>query len=246
MQKLFMLFILLLIGISFTGCTCLKCQPDVNEIVARVKKENDPRDKAQSINTAIFKYHCVNKAEKSKLTILLKRPNKIKIMSRTGKEFWQCAFDGKKAWEYSNAEGVRFLSDKEADEVRLQAFLMAPSIDIKKVFKSIRIDGSAAIDGQDCWKLVCQPSDVFKSQPITVFVTKKTNLIIRVIEEQDKEDTVVTVVTSFKNYKMFKDFLLPTITITNVDDDITESRLTGVVLNQEMPDSAFVAPKVFK
>jgi len=251
MRKLLMFFALLLIGVSFTGCAWLKCQPDVDEIVAKVKKKNDPQDKAKTVNTAVFKYNCINGSEKSKITILLKRPGKIKIMSRiimsrTGKGFWQCAFDGKKAWEYTNFGGVRFLTAAESNEVRLQAFLLAPSIDIKKVFKSIKIDGSAKIGGQDCWKLICQPKDGFKSQAITVFVTKKTSLIIKVIEEQDTKDAVIKVVTSFKKYKFFKSFLLPVKTITEVDNDTVESTLVDITLNQEIPDSVFTAPSAFK
>jgi outer membrane lipoprotein-sorting protein len=246
MRKLLMFSALLLIGVGFTGCACLNCQPDVDKIVAKVKKKNDPHNKSQTINTSVFKYACVNDAEKSRITILLKRPDKVKIMSRTGKEFWQCAFDGKKAWEYTNSGGVRLLTGAEANEVRLQAFLLAPSINIKKVFKSIKIAGSAEVEGLDCWKLICQPKEGFKSQAITVFVTKKTSLIIKVIEKQDTTDTVVEVVTFFKNYKMFKDFLLPTKTITKVDDDITESTLVSIALNQKIPDSAFAAPNALK
>ena len=246
MRKLLMFFVLLLTAASFTGCACFKCQPDIDEIVAKVKKKNDPQDKVKTINTAIYKYNCVNDAEKSKITILLKRPNKMKIMSRTGKEFWQCAFDGKKAWEYSNSTGVRLLTGAKSNEIRLQAFLLAPSIDIKKVFKNIKIDGSAKVDGQDCWKLLCQPADTFKSQVITVFVTKKTSLIVKVIEEHDNDDEVIKVVTTFKEYKMFEGFLLPVKTITEIDGDVTESVLSVIALNQEMPDSVFVAPDVFK
>lgn len=246
MRKLLMFFALLLIGVSFTGCACFKCQPDVDEIVAKVKKKNDPQNKAKTINTAIFKYNCVNGPEKSRLTILLKRPDKIKIMSRIGKEFWECAFNGENAWEYSNSGGVRLLAGAEANEVRLQAFLLAPSIDIKRVFKSIKIDCSEKIDGQDCWKLICQPRDGFKSQTITVFVTKKTNLIVKVIEKHDEAKVIITVVTSFKDYKMIKGFLLPAKTITEIDDDMTESTLVSVALNQEIPDSVFIAPRTFK
>ncbi len=247
MRKLLMFFVLLLIGVSFTGCAWLKCQPDVNEIIAKVKKKNDPGDNAQNITTAIFKYNCVNDAEKSKITILLKRPGKIKIMFRTGKEFWECSFDGKKAWEYSNSKGLRFLKEAKSNEIRLQAFLLSPSIDIKKVFKSIKIDGSVKVGGQDCWKLLCQPSDTFKSQVITVFVTKKTSLIIKAIEEHDEDNgDVIKVVTIFKEYTMFKGFLLPVKTITEVDGDVTESILSGVALNREIPNSVFAAPGVFK
>lgn len=241
-----MFFVLLLTAASFTGCACFKCQPDIDEIVAKVKKKNDPQDKAKTINTAIFKYKCLNDAEKSKITILLKHPNKIKIMSRTGKEFWECAFDGKKAWEYSNSSGVRLLTGAESNEVRLQAFLLAPSINIKKVFKSIKINGSAKIAGKDCWKLICQPQKGFKSQALTVFVTKKTSLIVKVIEKHDEKYGIIKVVTSFKNYKMFKSFLLPVTTITKVDNDFTVSTLVGVALNQEIPNSVFAAPKAFK
>jgi len=246
MRKLLMFFALLLIAVSFTGCACFKCQPDVDEIVAKVKKKNDPQGKAQTVKTAIFKYNSVNDAEKSKITILLKRPGKIKIISRTGKEFWECAFDGKKAWEYSNAGGVRLLTGGEAEEVRLQAFLLAPSINIKKVFKNIEVSGSTKIDGQDCWKLICQPQDEFRSQPLIVFVTKKTSLIVRAIEKQDKKDEVIEVTTSFKDYRMFGNFLLPVTTITKVDDDSTVSTLVEVVLDQEIPDSVFTAPQAFK
>lgn len=246
MRKLLMFFALLLIGLGFSGCACFKCQPDVDEIVAKVKKKNDPQDKAKTVNTAVFKYDCVNGPEKSKITILLKRPGKIKITSRTGKQFWQCAFDGKKTWEYTNSGGVRFLTDAESNEVRLQAFLLAPSIDIKKVFKKIEIDGSAEIGGQDCWKLVCQPRDGFKSQAITVFVTKKTSLIVKVVEKQDTQDAVIEVDTFFKQYKIFKTFLLPVKTITKVDNDVTESTLVGITLNQKIPDSVFTAPNALK
>ncbi|MBU8901882.1 MAG: outer membrane lipoprotein-sorting protein [Victivallales bacterium] len=246
MRKLLMFSALLLIGLSFTSCTWIKCQTNVDDIVAKVKQKNDPQNKAKTVKTAIFKYRCINGLEKSRLTILLKRPDKIKIMSRFGKEFWQCAFNGKKAWEYSNAGGVRLLSGAEANEVRLQAFLLAPSIDIKKVFKSIKIDSSEKIAGQDCWKLICQPKDGFKSQAITVFVTKKTDLIVKVIEKHDEAKALITVVTCFKNYKMFKGFLLPTKTITEIDGDMTESTLVGIALNQNIPDSVFTAPKTFK
>ena len=246
MRKMLVFFALLLIAVSFTGCACFKCQPDVDDIIAKVKKKNDPHNKAQTVETAILKYDSVNDAEKSKIIILLKRPGKIKIISRTGKEFWECAFNGKKAWEYSNASGVRLLTGAEADEVRLQAFLLAPSINIKKVFKSIDVSGSTKIAGQDCWKLICQPQDEFKSQPLTVFVTKKTSLIVRAVEEQDKKGEVIEVVTSFKDYKMFGDFLLPVTTITNVDDDSTVSTLMEVALDQEIPDSVFTAPQAFK
>ncbi len=246
MRKLLMFFALLLIGISFSGCVWLKGQADVDEIVAKVKKKNDPNNKAQTINTAIFKYKCVNDDEKSKITVLLKHPGKIKLMSRAGKEFWECAFDGKKAWEYSHSKGVRFLNSAESNEVRLQAFLFAPSIDIKKVFKSIKISGSSKVDGKDCWELSCQPADVFKSQVIMVFITKETNLIVKVIEEHDQKDTVSKVITLFKDYRMFGDFLLPLKTITKIDDDVTESTLSGVALNQEIPDSVFVAPAILK
>jgi len=246
MRKSLMFFALLLIGVSFAGCSYFKCQTDVDEIVAKVRKANDPQNKAKTIKTAIFKYSCVNGPEKSKIKILLKRPNKIKIISRTGKEFWECAYDGKKAWEYTNSRGVRLLSGTEANEVRLQAFLLAPSIDINKVFKNITIDTSVKINGQDCWKLICQPKDDFKSQPITVFVTKKTNLIIKAIEKHDEKDVVIKVVTFFKDYKMFKGFLLPTKTITKVDNDSTESTLVGISLNQKIPNSVFAAPNAFK
>ena len=246
MRKLLMFFALLLIGVSFAGCAWLKCQTDVDEIVAKVKKKNDPHNKAKTVNTAIFKYNCINGPEKSKITILLKRPNKIKIISREGKNFWQCAYNGKEAWEYSNKGGIRLLSGAEANEVRLQAFLLAPSINIKKVFKSIKIDSSVKINGQDCWKLICQPKDGFKSQAITVFINKKTNLIVKVIEKHDEAKIVITVVTFFKKYKMFKGFLLPTKTITRVDNDETISTLVGVALNQNIPDSVFTAPKAFK
>ncbi len=246
MRKVLMFFALLLIGAGFTGCVWLKCQPDVDEIVAKVKRKNDPQNKSKTVNTTVLRYDYVNGPEKAKIMILLKRPGKLKIINRMGRKFRECAFDGKKAWEYSNSRGLRYLTDAERDEVRLQAFLLVPSINIKKVFKDIKLAGSAKIDGQDCWKLTCQPADVFKSQTITVFVTKKSNLIVKTIEKQDVEKTFITVVTFFKNYKLLEGFLLPTIIITKIDDDITISTLVSIMLNRKIPDSVFAAPKVFK
>ena len=246
MQKILMFSVLSLIAAGFTGCVWMKSQPDVNEIIAKVKQKNDPRNKAETVSSAILKYSCVNKAEKSNIVILLKRPDKLKIINHGGDFFWQCAFDGKQAWEYTNSKGVRLLTGAEYNEVRLQASLLAPSINIKKVFKDIKLVGSAEIGGQACWKLICQPADIFKSQPIVVFVTKETSLIARTIEKQDAENEVIEVITSFKDYKSFEGFLLPVKTITKIDDELTESTLESVILNKKIPDSVFVAPAEFK
>jgi outer membrane lipoprotein-sorting protein len=224
----------------------MKSEPDVNEIIAMVKKKNDPLNRAENIKTAIFKYSCVNDNEKSTIKIFLKTPGKIKIISQTKDEFWECGYDGKTAWEYTNDKGVRVLTGSQVDEIRLQAFLLAPSIKIKKVFKDIKIAGSAKVDGEDCWKLTCQPAEEFKSQPLTVFVTKKTSLIVKAIEEQDTDDGIVKVTSIFKDYRKYNDFLLPVKTITRVEDDSTESTLTGVMMNLDIPDSEFAPPQGFK
>jgi hypothetical protein len=236
---------LLLITVAFTGCRSW-WGPDVNELIAKVKQKSDPQDKAKNVKTAIFKYDYVNDSEKGKIVILLKRYGKIKIMAKTGKEFWECAYDGKQAWEYTSGKGVRFMKEKEADELRLQAFLLAPSVNINKVFKNIELDSSEKIDGEECWKLICYPRDDFKSQPIKVYVNKKTYLIVKVIEEQDTESEVVEVVTTFKDYRNFKGFMLPYITCTKVEDDFTESKLLSVDIDRKIPDSAFKAPAAFK
>ncbi|MFA6715986.1 MAG: hypothetical protein WC082_15040 [Victivallales bacterium] len=245
MRKIFVFSALLLIAVAFTGCRTW-WQSDVDEIVANVKKKSDPQNKAESVNSAIFKYDYINDLEKGKITILLKRPGKIKVMFRVGKDFWECAFDGQRAWEYTNDKGLRFLKEKETNEVRLQAFLLLPSINIKQIFKKIRVECSEKVGREDCWKLICHPRDDFKSQPIKVYVAKKTYLIVKAVEEQDTENEVIEVVTSFRDYRNFKGFMLPVLTITKIEDDLTESKLVSVEINREIPDSAFAAPEVFK
>lgn len=245
MRKSFIFSVSLLLAAAFAGC-CTWWQPDISELIAKVQKLSDPQDKAKTVNTAIFKYDYTNDLEKGKITILLKRPGKIKIMAKSGKDFWECAFDGKNAWEYTNDKGVRFLKEKETNEVRLQAFLLAPSININRVFKKIKVDCSEKVDGEDCWKLICQPREDFKSQPLKVYVSKKTLLIVKAIEEQDTESEVIEVTTAFKDYRNFEGFLLPALTITKIDDDITESRLQSVEINHKIPDSAFTAPEALK
>lgn len=245
-RDLYLFSALVLTTACFFGCQSMKSEPDVDEIIAMVKKKNDPLGRAETIKTAIFRYGCVNDNEKSVIKIFLKTPGKIKISSQTGGEFWECGYDGKTAWEYTNAGGVRILTGSQVDEIKLQAFLLSPSIRIKKVFKDIKVAGSAKVDGEDCWKLVCQPAEEFKSQPITVFVTQKTNLIVKAIEEQDTDDGIVKVTSRFKDYRKFNDFLLPVKTITQVEDDSTESTLSGIMVNLDIPDSEFAPPQGFK
>ena len=245
-RDLYLFFALVLMAACFCGCQSMKSEPDVDEIIARVKKKNDPFGRAETIKTAIFKYGCLNDKEKSSIKIFLKAPDKIKITSQTGNEFWECGYDGKTAWEYTNATGVRVLTGSQVDEVRLQAFLLSPSIKIKKVFKDIKVAGSDKVDGEDCWKMICQPADEFKSQPIIVFVTKKNYLIVKAIEEQDTDEGIVKVTSIFKDYRSFNNFLLPVKTITQIEGDSTESTLTGVMVNLDIPDSEFAPPQDFR
>ena len=43
MRRLLVLFVLLSVGVSFAGCAWLKGQPDVNKIIAKVKKDYEDR-----------------------------------------------------------------------------------------------------------------------------------------------------------------------------------------------------------
>jgi outer membrane lipoprotein-sorting protein len=246
MRKVLMFFTLLSIGVFFTACVCTEKGLTVDEIVDRVKKKNDPQGKAETVKAAIFKYSCANKSEKSKITIFIKRPGKLKIVNTKGEEFWVFGYDGNTAWEYTNEKGVRYLNESERNEIRLQAFLLSPSINIKKVFKDIKLTGNAVVDGEECWELVCTPEDVFKSQPIVAFVTKKTYLIVKIVEEQDIENGTVKVVTFFKNYKNYKGFLLPELSITKIDGEFTESTLEKVAINPVVADSEFETPVIFE
>ena len=125
MQKI-LIFLVLLSSFAFVGCDRTSKQPNIEELIAKVRAKNDPQNRQKDVKTAFLKYTSLTGKEKTEITILVKRPGKVKIMTMTGKSFWECAFDGKKAWEYSNFDGLRYLTDMEQNEVRLQAFLLAP------------------------------------------------------------------------------------------------------------------------
>ncbi|MDD5697600.1 MAG: hypothetical protein PHH77_03190 [Victivallaceae bacterium] len=246
MWKTLLFYVAVAVGAGFSGCTWIKSQPGVNEIIDQVKRQNDPQNKIHTVKTAVLKYNCRCKTEKMTITVLLKQPGKISIRYQMGKDFQKCAFDGRTAWEYSHSRGLRYLPESERNEIRLQAFLLAPAIDIKTVFKDIKLAGSVEINKQDCWKLICQPADIFQSQSITVFVSKHPVRIVRIIEQQDTEDKVIEVDTSFSSYLLFEGFLMPEKAVTKIGDELTESTLISVTLNREIPDSVFAAPEMFK
>lgn len=246
MRKIYAFLISCFLVSAISGCIWTQPEPKVSDIVAMVKHKNDPYNKRGTFKSAVSRYKCRNDNEESYLTIVSKRPGMAKIMYRMKDEFWECGFNGKKAWQYDNRSGMRELTEAQTNEIRLQAYLLVPSINIEKVFKEILLLGSEDLNGRACWKLKCQPRDEFKSQPIIVYVNKEDKTIVKLIEKQDTKDAFINVVTIFSKYKMYKYFYLPSEIVTKVDDDVTESKLLTVQLNLDIPDSAFTPPQSFK
>lgn len=148
------------------------------EIMARVEKAIDPENKSKDIKTQVTKFTMLVPMQGMKFNGIskFKAPgmNVTKVELPGMMKTIQC-FDGENAWEFSNLQGLRKISGKELNFVKLNTALESPINTFRDVFSSTELQGTEKIEGSDCYKIVCTPKKDFKIETkITVWIEKKT------------------------------------------------------------------------
>ena len=247
MKKLLLMTAVAILFVS-AGCNCpcglFSSEGSVNSIVAQMNKAVDVAGKASTINTAIIVYDSYHGSKKnSRVTLKLKKENKIRLEVRRKNSLMIRASNGKIGWEYITGKGLRMLNAQELSELQFQAAYLAPSADLSKLFADIKLDGSEKAAGIDCWKLVAIPNSKYQTDPVIILVDKKTYMVVRSNEKYKKDKKVINITTYFGDYEELDGIMIPFMMVSQIGEKLLESKLVSAEWNTKILDSEFDTPK---
>jgi len=250
MKKVGQVSIFLLVVTLFCGCQSVNFSPEVDELLAKVRKAKDPEGKLQEMHSQVIKgeFRTDTKNKPMQMELAFKKPKMMKIkVNIPGDVAFVKAFNGKQGWLYSTKQGLKELKGKALDEIKLQALLMAPGAKPEDIFETVKLGGESMELGEKCYKFVCQPKAEFNSQPITYFISKKSFMLIKRIEIHDTEDgDEVDIVTVFNDYQAADGIMVARHIVSNRLGDLMELNVTSVSWNEELDISGFQPPEELK
>jgi len=250
MKKTVQLFMLAGLAMLYSGCQSVTFSPKVSKIIAKIRETKDPQGKLASINSEVtkgeFRSNTTNKPISMELSF--RKPDKMRAeIIIPGKVALVKAYNGKTGWLYSTKRGVKELSGKALDEIKLQAMLLNPMPKLADIFESIKLEGTSSQVGEECYKFVCQPKPEFNSQPIIFYVSTKTYLILKREEMIDGENgKTVKVITVFNDYRPADGIMVARHIVSLRNGKLMEFNVKSVEWNKKLNDSVFSIPKPFK
>jgi outer membrane lipoprotein-sorting protein len=250
MKKTGQLFMLACLTMLYCGCQTATFSPEVDKIIAKVRKARDPQNKLASINSEVIKGEFRNSVKNKPIQMELsfKKPDMMKIqVIIPGEAAFAKGYDGKQGWLFSTARGVVKVTGEALDEMRLQTLLLNPMPKLTDIFETIKLKGISEQVGEKCYKFVCQPKAEFKSQPIIFYVSQKTFRIIKREEILDgNKGRKVKVITVFNDFQPADGVWIARNIVSLRNGHLMEFNVKSVKWNAELNDSEFSIPKALK
>jgi outer membrane lipoprotein-sorting protein len=129
--------------------------PTAEELVAKNLAARGGLEKLQSLNTMKVTGTVAFQGMEMPMTLLTKRPNKMRQeLSMQGQSIVQ-AFDGQTVWASNPmlGPGARALEGPQADALKNQALFDGPLVGYKDRGDTIEVVGPAEVEGAKAWKL---------------------------------------------------------------------------------------------
>ncbi|MFA7184903.1 MAG: hypothetical protein WC082_08420 [Victivallales bacterium] len=236
-----------LVLFALAGCRCPWCccgkKETAESIVAKMEQAVDVSKQKNKITSAVLIYDSgIGDRNRSRVTLKLKAPGKIRLEAAMKDTLMVKAFNGKIAWEYTNAKGLVKLGGKELNDLRFQASYLSPGVNYRKLFSKIELKGKAEVAGEKCWELVCTPRPEFKLKPVITFVNRKNYFVVKTVENFIENGQDVEMITYFGEYKDIDGFMVPGMMVFQRNDRILETELVSAEWNVELPDFDFDMP----
>lgn len=217
---------------------------EVNAILAKIQKANDPNGIIGTIKTEIVQSKVkVDSTREGTLTIHLQYPNKMR-MDAEGKDGRLIRiFDGEKGWQYTAKDGRREITGAELASMKFQVQLAMPDTNFKEIFEKIELDGEETVRGQACYRLNCTPKAEFQMPPMIVLVDQQTGLVAKTSEQHNLKDGLVEITKTFDAYEDFAGIMIPTSIISETNTKLIDLSVESVSWNEEIDPSVFTMPQ---
>jgi outer membrane lipoprotein-sorting protein len=227
-----------------TGCQSTTQQEDIDGILAKMKKETDPKGRGGSISTQVVTSDVKNAdGQNTKLVVKIKFPDKIRIEADTADGIFIKACNGSKGWEFSTRGGVREITGKELAGLKFQAEYLSVKKVFKEIFSSIVLEGDELVNEKPCFKLICTPMPEYCSEPITVYIDKGTYQIVKTEECHNTQNGKLYMDRFFLDRRNIDGINFPMTIISLVKEKIIEMNVKSLEWNKPLHDSEFNMPE---
>ena len=239
-----------IIGLSIIAAGCATSTPKMTKekLLSKMKQTVDPEFKIRKSKTKVLICKVEHEdAPPAKLFLKAKYPDKLKrMLVIPNKGVFIEAYNGKVGWTYSTKEGVKQMKGKALDELKLQTAMAVHKGNLQKVFKSIEFKGEADIAGKQCYKVVAQPNDIYKSQPITFYINKSTFLPQAKEEIFDGPKKTFPIITVWSNFKNDNGVMIPMNRMIDMNNTLLDISVLSVEWDVYIDDSEFEPPVKLK
>jgi outer membrane lipoprotein-sorting protein len=243
MKHQVVMFLAVAAALWVTGCQMISGNPKAETILKQMTQTVDPEHKLPAVKSSAFAYDMSYGGKyKSECLVSLKSPSMLRFENKTSTNIDIIGYDGKAGWEFDSSSGLRQISGQELEELKFQATNLAPNSRIEDIFSRTVLDGSEVADGEDCWKLTGYPKAEFNVQPVIIFISKQSHLLLKTVEKQTAGNTTSTVTTHFRNYKLSGGVMLPFTVVTVTAEQTINCKLKSVQWNPVLADSLFAPP----
>lgn len=219
----------------------------VDELIAKMEKAVDPHGVEKNIKTQVSKVEILIPAQKIKLntTILDKFPDKTRTVTEIPKIMTSTrVYNGKKGWEFSTSMGLREITGKELDGMKLEMDMKNPLKEMRDVFSDIQVlDDTVKVGEFDCYKLTCVPKKEYNAKDVVMYVDNKAFLLRKIEMILDTQMGPVKMESIIKDYKEVDKMFIPMASTIKQLSMEMEVKILEVKNNLKLDDSKFEKPK---
>lgn len=191
-----------LVGALLSGAAPAGAQtPSADELVAKNLAARGGEDKLKALTSARLVGNLTMQGMDMPITILTKRPNKMKQeMSMQGQKIIQ-AFDGTTVWAVNPMMGSaapRVVEGGPADAVKAQSIFDGPLVGYKDRGDTLEVVGPADVEGVKTWDLKLSRKD---GKTMHIFLDAETGLEKRWTATMDQNGLTMEIETNMADYQ---------------------------------------------
>lgn len=234
-----------LVGALLSGAALAEAQtPSADELVAKNLAARGGEDKLKALSSARLVGNLSVQGMDMPITILTKRPNKMKQeMTMQGQKIIQ-AFDGTTVWAVNPMMGSavpRVVEGGPADAVKAQSIFDGPLLGYKDRGDTLEVVGPADVEGSKTWDLKLSRKD---GKAMHIFLDAETGLEKRWTATMDQNGLTMEIETNMSDYQATDGVKVARSLRTMMGgQQMAAVTFTSVEFNVPVEDSEFAMPK---
>ena len=217
--------------------------PTADELIAKNIAARGGEEKLKSLNTIKITGTVSAQGMEMPITLLTKRPNKMRQeLSMQGQSIVQ-AFDGVTVWASNPmmGPGARAVEGPQADALKNQALFDGPLLGYKERGDTVEVIGSAEVDGAKAWKLKVSRKD---GRAFHIFLDANTFLERQWSVTMEQNGLTMELDTFFQDYQPVDGVQMARSMRTVIGGNPAASvKINSVEFNVPVDDGVFVMPK---